>query len=164
MGTPGRPQAKPTGERSMGQRNRQPAGQPLDRELCPRDVRELLRLRGNLLTGEDRALIAMVLDGGETVRRIATLAAVTPSCIARRIRAITQRLADPTYSVCVASKSEFTSLELAIVKDHFVRGLSTERIRCNRNLSYHRVRATIRKAREYTAAAAESAQTSGQKG
>jgi transposase-like protein len=164
MGTPGRRRAEPTRERSMGPRNRQSATRPLARELRPRDVRELLRLRGNLLTGEDRALIAMYLDGGETVGRIAKLAGVTPSCIARRIRAITQRLADPTYSVCVASNSEFTSLELAIVKDHFVRGLSTERIRCNRNLSYHRVRATIRKAREYAAAAAESAQTSEQKG
>jgi len=148
----------------MGQRNRQPAGPPLDKTLSPRDVRELLRLRGNLLTGEDRALVAMVLDGGETVRRIATLAAVSPSCIARRIRAITQRLADPTYSVCLASRSEFTLLELAIVKDHFVRGLSIERIHCNRNLSYHRVRATVRKAREYTAAAAEAAQANEQKG
>jgi hypothetical protein len=148
----------------MQQRHNQPAAPPLDTELSPRDVRELLRLRGNLLTGEDRALIAMYLDGGETVRRIATLAAVTPSCIARRIRAITQRLADPTYAVCLARKSEFTLLELAVVKDHFVRGLSIQRIRCNRNLSYHYVRATLRKARAYTAGAAESAQVSKEKG
>jgi hypothetical protein len=148
----------------MWRRHNQPIRPSRDRELSPRDVRELLRLRGNLLTGEDRALIAMYLDGGETVRRIATLAAVTPSCIARRIRMITQRLADPTYSVCVAHKSEFTALELAIVKDHFVRGLSIQRTRCNRNLSYHRVRATIRKARAYTATAAESARAGTQKG
>lgn len=122
-----------------------------------RDVKELLRLRGHLLTGEDRALIEMHLEGGETLRRMATLADVTPSCIARRLAVIAQRLADPTYAVCMAQRREFTRLELRIVRDYFVRGLSIETIREQRRISRHRVRAAIRKARETTASEAGKA-------
>jgi hypothetical protein len=118
-----------------------------DRKLDLREIKELVRLRGYLLTGEDRALIEMYLEGGEPMRRIATLAAVTPSCIARRIRAITQRLADPTYPLCLANRAKFSSLELRIIRDYFVRGFSIQRIRRRRRLTRYRVRAALRKAR-----------------
>lgn len=134
------------------------------RPLRPRDVKELLRLRGALLTGRDRALIEMYLDSGETVRRIATLAAVTPSCVARRIRTITRRLADPTYSVCLANRQDFTTTELRIVKEYFVRGLSIQRISRRWHLSRHRVRKAIRKARACTTAAARAAHVGTWKG
>ncbi|MBN1363008.1 MAG: hypothetical protein JW993_20585 [Sedimentisphaerales bacterium] len=129
-----------------------------------RDVRELFRLRGNLLGGEDRALIAMYLEGGETVRRIATLAAVNPSSVARRIRAIIQRLTDPTYPVCLAHRQQFSTLELRVVKDYFVRGLSISKIRRRRNLGRYRVRAAIRKARACASAATTPHQTDEEKG
>ena len=134
------------------------------RPLRPRDVKELLRLRGTLLTGRDRALIEMYLDNGETVRRIATLAAVTPSCVARRIRTITQRLVDPTYPVCLANRQNFTTTELRIVKEYFVRGLSIQRISRRRRLSRHRIRKAIRKARACTLAAAKAAHVGTWKG
>jgi transposase-like protein len=124
-----------------------------DRALQARQMREWLRLRGHLLTGADRALVAMYLEGGETIRRIATLASVTPSCVARRIRTITRRLADPTYPACLANRHGFNPLELRIIRDYFVRGLSIRRIRRHYNVSTHRVRAAIQKARDYTATA-----------
>ncbi len=134
------------------------------RTLHPREVRELLRLRGNLLAGEDRALIAMYLEGGETLRRIATLASVTPSCVARRIRTITQRLADPTYPACRARRGHFSTLELRIIRDYFIRGRSIRDIHRRRGLGRHRVRTVIRKARACALASAAPAQAGSQKG
>ena len=128
------------------------------RPLTRRNVKELLRLRGHLLTGGDRALIEMHLESGETLRRMATLADVTPSCIARRLAVIAQRLADPTYAVCLAQRREFTRLELRVARDYFVRGLSIRRICEQRDVSRHRVRAAIRKAREIAAAETEKTQ------
>ena len=122
------------------------------RSLTRRDIKEMLRRRGHLLTGEDRALIEMHLESGETIRRMAALADVTPSCIARRLAVITERLADPTYALCMARRREFTPLELRIARDYFVRGHSIRRICQQRSVSRHRVRATIHKARELTAA------------
>ena len=135
-----------------------PGRNETDRALGRRDIGELLRLRGHLLTGEDRALIEMYLDRGETIRRMATLAAVTPGCIAKRLRVITQRLADPTYAVCMAHRRDFTLSELLIAKDYFVRGHSIRHICENRKASRHRVRAVIRRARELTAARADKAE------
>lgn len=137
-------QASGPAERTASDRNR---------TLRSRQMREWLRLRGHLLTGADRALIAMYLEGGETIRRIATLASVTPSCVARRIRTITRRLADPTYPACLANRRHFSPRELRIIRDHFVRGLSIRRIRRHYNVSTHRVRAAIQKARDYTVTA-----------
>ncbi len=135
-----------------------PAASDSGRAWQPRDVQELFRLRGNLLTGEDRALIGMYLEGGETVRRIATLADVNPSSVARRIHTITQRLADPTYPVCLAHRRDFSSLELRVIRDYFVRGLSMAKIERRRHLSKHRIRAALRKARHCTSAEATARQ------
>lgn len=129
-----------------------------------RQVRELLGRRGHLLTGADRALIAMYLEGGETIRRIATLAAVTPSCVARRIQTIMQRLADPTYPACLAQRHDFSALELRIIKDYFVRGLSIRTIRLRRKRGTHYIRRIIRKARTYASAPAAAARADRQKG
>jgi transposase-like protein len=139
--------ALPSGVRTIG---RCPATQ--------RNIKELLRLRGHLLTGEDRALIEMHLEGGETIRRMATLADVTPSCIARRLAVITERLTDPTYALCLAQRRQFTRQELRIARDYFVRGHSIRRICQERDASRHRVRATIGKARELAAAATHPAE------
>jgi hypothetical protein len=124
-----------------------------ERALRPREVKELLRLRGNLLVGEDRALLTMYLEGGETLRRIATLAAISPSSVARRIRAITQRLSDPTYPACLANRQRFSQRELRIIRDHFVRGSSIRSLHRQYHLGIFRIRTILRKARECASAA-----------
>lgn len=114
---------------------------------------EMLRLRAPLLAGEDRLLMSLYLEDGHSVRQIARLIGANPSTVARRVRKIVRRLIDETYSVCLENRSAFSGPELAILRDHFLRGLSFARIGRNRGTSYYRVRMTVLKARKLVATA-----------
>jgi DNA-binding CsgD family transcriptional regulator len=114
-----------------------------------REIADLLRSRAHLLCGSDRALAQMYLEHGNSLRQIARLAQVTPGTVSRRIRRIVRRLVDETYALCLAGRDDFTGRELAMIRDSFVRGLPMTRISREHGVSYHRVRATIRKARRY---------------
>ena len=113
-----------------------------------RDIREALRSRVALLAGRDRALATMYLEGGSSFAQIAQLTGLRRSSVARRIRRIMERLHDETYLTCVRQRSRFTEQELEIIRDHFVRGLSVRQIARERSLSYYRVQATTRNARQ----------------
>lgn len=137
----------------MGQLSIDPGALPLvesglDRGSAQRETMELLRSRIDLLTGTDRTLIMMYLEHGNSVRQIAELAGLQTSTVARRIHRIVERLHDETFLLCLKQRDSFSDLELAIVKDYFVLGLSASRISSNRNVSYYRARAAIRKARQ----------------
>ena len=112
------------------------------------DFRDILRLRLPLLAQEDRALMGLYLDSGHSFRQLARLAGTSPTTVARRIHRITRRLADPTYFLCLQSRSIFSDLELAIIRDYFIRGRSYLRISRCRNLTCYRVRTIILNARE----------------
>lgn len=133
---------------------RQYSTEPLaDEEPKRRGFAEMLRLRAPLLVGEDRLLMSLYLEDGHSVREIARLIGANPSTVARRIRKIAQRLIDETYSVCLENKSAFSGPELAIVRDHFLRGLSFAQIGRKHGTSYYRVRTTVLKARKLAASA-----------
>jgi len=100
------------------------------------------------LAGEDRVLVALYLDDGHSFGQIARLAGACPTTIARRIRRIARQLADETYPLCLANKSEFNRSEMAIIRDHFVRGRTFTQISRSRGITYYRVRTTILKARK----------------
>jgi predicted DNA-binding protein YlxM (UPF0122 family) len=114
-----------------------------------RDVTELLQTRVHLLTGRDKTLLATYLEDGKSFRQIARLTGVRPTTIARRIRRILKRLTDETYLSCLANRDHFSDLEMAIVTDHLVQGLSMVRISRDRNLSYYRVREAVLKAQKF---------------
>lgn len=113
------------------------------------DFRDILRRRLPLLAEEDRALMGLYLDSGHSLRQLARLAGTSPSTVARRIHRITQRLADPTYFVCLQCRSIFSDLELAIIRDYFVRGRSYLGISRRRSLTSYRVRTIILKAKRF---------------
>ena len=114
-----------------------------------RDLTETLTQRIPLLAGEDRVLIALYLNDGHSFGQIAGLIGTCPTTIARRIRRIARQLADETYPLCLAQKSAFSRLELAIIRDHFVRGRTFGQIGRRRGITYYRVRTTILKARTF---------------
>lgn len=108
-----------------------------------------LRAQAYLLGDEDRALLAMYLDAGSSVRQIARLTAMSPSTISRRIRRIIRRLLNDLYSVCLRHRHRFSDLELAITRDYFIRGLSARRISREHDVSYYSVLTAIEKARGF---------------
>ncbi len=124
---------------------------PHRRALEQRDLLEILRMRADLLAGEDRTLMQMYLDSGHSFRQLARLTGSSPSTIARRIRRIAERLTDDIYFVCLRRRRRFRGRELAIVRDHFVRGLSLMHISQSRNISYYTIRRIVSKARRMAA-------------
>jgi hypothetical protein len=94
----------------------------------------------------------LYLESGSSLSQMARLTGMQVSSMARRVRRIIERLCDETYILCLDHSAGFSALELAIVKDHFVRGLSLRRISRNRNLGYYRVRRAAAKARHLAAA------------
>ncbi len=104
---------------------------------------EMLRSRLNLLSGTDKLLMTMYIEHGNSIRQIARIRGVTETSIARRIRAISKRLANGPYIDCLRYRDKLTSLQLAIAKDYYLMGLSMRRIAAKRRWSYYRVRDTL---------------------
>ena len=113
-----------------------------------REVVDLLRARLDLLGGADRTLLKMYLDGGGSFDELARLAGMNRSTVCRRIHRMIRRLCDETYTLCQANRRWFSESELAIVRDHFVRGLSLKSICRDGNVGYYRARAIIARARK----------------
>jgi len=129
-------------------------GAPADHESGRRDRCELLRLRATHLAGEDQALMALYLEGGNSYSQIARLTGEYSTSVARRIRRITRRLLDETYPLCLRNRAAFTVFELAVIRDHFVRGHSCQKISRERHASYYRIRSIILTAKHLVASAA----------
>ena len=108
---------------------------------------ELLRSRLNLLSGTDKLLMTMYIEHGNSIRQIARIRGATETSIARRIRAISKRLADSPYIDCLRCRDKLTSLQLAIAKDYYLMGLSMRQIAVKRRWSYYRVRDTLNEIR-----------------
>lgn len=106
---------------------------------------DLLQNRIELLTGRDRVLMSMYLQNANSFRQMAKLSGVNEATIARRIYKIVNRLIDGEYLTCLRRRREFSSLELKVAKDYFVRGLSQRKIAKKRNCSLYHVRKTTRK-------------------
>ena len=110
-----------------------------------RDRIDLLRSRVELLTGEDRLLMTMYLENGNSFRQMARLAGVNETSIARRIHKVTQRLIDSEYITCLRNRNKFTGNEMTVARDYFLSGLSIKRISHKRRLTYYSVRQTLKK-------------------
>ncbi len=108
-------------------------------------------MRAGLLVGVDRALLETYLDSGRSVRQIARLTGANPSTVARQLRRIVDRLTDETFFCCLRHRRRFDAGELAILRDHLVRGRSVAQICQSRHINAYRVRSAIRKARRLAA-------------
>jgi hypothetical protein len=126
-----------------------PAEVDVDRIPARRDVVEVLRARLDLLGSGDRVLLKMYLDAGSSFDEIAKLAGMNRSSVCRRIHRMIHRLYDETYVRCEADRELFGEPELAVIRDHFVRGLSLKRICRDHNLGYYRARMIVEKARRF---------------
>jgi len=110
-----------------------------------RDRIDLLRSRVELLTGKDKLLMTMYLENGNSFRQMAQLAGVNEANIARRIYKVTKRLIDGEYITCLRNRDKFTKTEMTIAKNYFLMGLSIRKIATRHNVSYYRVRKTLKK-------------------
>jgi len=112
-----------------------------------REIIEVLRMRIHLLSGDDRALLEMRLDHGNSFREIARLMGVNHRSVSRRLQRIMRRLSDDTYEVCLGHREDFSGRELAMIKDHLVCGRSMPWVSRSHGVTLYRVKSTIDKAR-----------------
>jgi predicted DNA-binding protein YlxM (UPF0122 family) len=110
-----------------------------------RDRIDLLRNRVGLLTGNDKVLMTMYLENGNSFRQMARLVGVNEASIARRIYKLTKRLMNGEYITCLRNRDKFSRGELDIAKDYFLAGLSMRKIARKRNFTYYGVRKTLKK-------------------
>ncbi len=110
-----------------------------------RDRVELLRSRLSMLSGEDKLLMTMYWENGNSLRQISKLAGISRAVLARRINKLTERLMEGQYITCLRNRNRFTKREMAIAKDYFMLGMSMKKIADKRNWSYYQVRRTLEK-------------------
>lgn len=116
-----------------------------------RRIIEILRMRAHLLAGDDRTLLEMYLEHGNSFGQIGHLMGLTGQNVGRRIRRITRRLTDDTYTICLRNRDDFNGRELAWIKDRLVHGLSERCISRKHGVTLYRVRTTLSRARKYAA-------------
>jgi hypothetical protein len=116
-------------------------------EQAKMDLAELVRLRANLLAPDERTLLEAYLKGSNSVRQIARLSGMKPSSAWRKVRRIIKRLVASAELFCLEGPCGLSVDELAIAKDHLVRGLSLWDISRARKLTYYRTRNIILKAK-----------------
>jgi predicted DNA-binding protein YlxM (UPF0122 family) len=110
-----------------------------------RDRIDLLRSRVGLLSGEDRMLMTMYIENGNSFRQMARLAGVNEARIARRIHKVTERLMNGEYITCLRGHGKFSKGELDIAKDYLLTGLSMKKIAKRRDTTYYCVRKVLKK-------------------
>jgi hypothetical protein len=132
----------------MRRLSKQPAELDLYRAPVHRDIVDLLKRQADLLAGVDRALLMMYIQAGCSFHQLGRLTGRNRSSVGRRIRKLIRRLSDPTYPLCRENRSRFSDVEMAVIRDHFIRGLSLQRICRDHKLCYYRARVIVEKARE----------------
>jgi predicted DNA-binding protein YlxM (UPF0122 family) len=110
-----------------------------------RDRVNLIRQRLSMLSGEEKVLMTMYWENGNSLRQISKLAGLNRRSIARRIHKITERLMEGEYIDCLRYRNKFTHSEMTIAKDYFLRGISMKKIADKRHLSFYHVRKTLEK-------------------
>ncbi len=115
------------------------------------DLREridLLGCRMGLLKGEDRLLMQMYLENGNSFRQMARLIGVNEATIGRRIHKLTKRLLDGEYITCLRNRDKLCAEEMRIARAYLLEGLSQRKIAKRCSLSRYAVRNALRKVQE----------------
>ncbi|MEN6423938.1 MAG: hypothetical protein ABFE13_01140 [Phycisphaerales bacterium] len=132
----------------MRRLNKQSAELDLYQARILRDAADQLRPLADLLIGDDKTLLLMYIQAGCSFQQLARLAGMNRSSVGRRIRRIIRRLSDPTYTLCLDDRWGFSNLERAVIRDHFIRGLSLTHICRDHGLCYYRARMIVERARQ----------------
>ena len=85
----------------------------------------------------------MYLDNGSTFRQMARLAGVNETTVARRIYKIVKRLLDAHYLTALRHNTTFEPVQMEIVRDYFIRGLTKSRIAAEHNCSRYYIDKTL---------------------
>ncbi len=109
-------------------------------QLCKHAVQS----KAWMLRADDRALLAMVLDGGFTFRQIADALGNDRSTVTRRIQRIARLLSRSEYFDCLREQDRFSGDEILIARDHYLYRRGAKRIARQRGISRYAVRKILK--------------------
>lgn len=109
---------------------------------------EQLRSKAALLTRDDRLLITMYLDNGNSFRQISHLTGVNEVTIARRIEKIIHRLRNEHFDAALKNRAKLTRRQMKVACDYFLRGVSIRQLKTKYRMSYHQVYQILKSVRE----------------
>lgn len=112
----------------------------LDRWFGNAEHVDLLHMRSDLLGVQERAMVEMVYRGGYRPAQIAKAMGMHPSSVTRRISNIVRRLAGGEYLSCLRRRERFSEPEMAVAREHYLRGRSMNAIAVKLGLSRYGVR------------------------
>jgi len=100
---------------------------------------DLILHRLSWLEEQDRLLLELVYEKGLSYRQIARLTGIRESSISRRVRKLTGRLLNRTYSLCLLHRSELSPMQLCIARNRYVLGKSRRDIACQLRITLYSV-------------------------
>ncbi len=104
---------------------------------------DLLRSRIDLLNGQNKMIMQMVLEYGVPVRQIAILCGLSECTVSRRVKRLFNQLADGEYLKCLRRRNRFSAEEMDMARLYFLEGKSIRRIAAECQSTYYRIHRTI---------------------
>jgi DNA-directed RNA polymerase specialized sigma subunit len=123
------------------------------------DQLDTLKARCELLSGTDRVLMELLLQGHSKCAELAVLLGVSESALSRRIHRLTEVLGGQ-YLICLRHYKQLSPVEWKVARLAFLNGWSLRQIACHTGLSLYRVRQISHKLKCWADAQKSSAEDS----
>ncbi len=109
---------------------------------------EMILEMGRLLRPEERALLDMYYDKGNTIVQLARVAGISESAMSARLHKVTRKLVDGDYYYSVKYRDRLTILEQLIARDYFLDNMTLKGTADKRKTSVRQVRKAVAKVRK----------------
>ena len=105
-----------------------------------RNEMESLRHRAHLLEGQDKVLMLMYLDNGNSFRQMAELLGVCHQTISRKIHRLIRHIAGQPFQIYKRHRKKFNKVQKDFARDYLLNGLSMRQIAAKNQCSFYQVR------------------------
>ena len=109
---------------------------------------DLLNSRAKMLTGKDKALMKMYLDGKVSFRQMSRISSVTESSIRRRVGRLIKGLLGEEFVICIKYRQRLGKKELDIARDYYVAGLSQKKMAAKNKCTMYFVKKSVSNIRQ----------------
>jgi transposase-like protein len=114
-----------------------------NKTLDLRSNAEQVRKRAEQLSEPDRTLVQMYLENENSFRQISQLLGVSEATVARRVKKVIKRLADPNIDSVLSKGSMLGRRQRKIARDFFLRGQTVKAIAHKYGMTYYNTRRII---------------------
>lgn len=91
-------------------------------------LRELVQIRGEVLSRQDQVFIEMILEKGMTHRQIACLLGCSETSVGRRVKRVIKKVLNSDYLMCLRHRDRLTVFQMRVARAYFVEDRSKKEI------------------------------------